>query len=246
MSNLRMILAIAASLAALPLASCGDNLGSPDAGRPDSTPPPPAPKVPRLGAQIDRMGRPAINTVLVGLRDAMDPANMKKDAYNMAADAAMWGAAPVAAGRSITAEIAANLGLLDVLDKGAAIPGTPGCYNQILYNGNVTGGGTPGPTSYNMLGGILADDMLYVDTSKTTCATYLSLELEVATAGQVLHTQCGGRTPTHDVIDVSYSLLISGLNGFTDPPGRLPRIGDGVAAHTDVSESSFPYFGAPH
>lgn len=248
MSNPRLVLTLSAALAALALASCGDNLGRPDA-RPngDSTIDNPPPKPPRLGMQIDRMGRPAINTALVGLRDATDPASMKKDAYNAAADPNMWSGAPVANGRSILAEIAANLPILDVLDKGnSAIPGTnppPGCSNQMLYNGNVAGGGTPGPTSYNTLGNILADDMLYVDTSKTTCTAYLALEFEVAS--QTPHTQCGGRTPKHDVIDVSYSLLISGLNGFTAPPGLLPRIGDGVDPHADVIDT-FPYFGAPH
>jgi len=245
MSNHRLVLALSTSLAVLALASCGDNLARPDA-RPnsDSTIDNPPPKAPRLGTQIDRMGRPAINAALIGLRDATASADMKKDAYNVAADPTMWSGAPVANGRSILAEVAANLAILDALDKGnATIPGTTGCANQALYNGNATGGGTPGPTSYNTLGGILADDMLYVDTAKTTCTAYLALEFEVA--NQTPHTQCGGRTPKHDVIDVSYSLLISGLNGFGQPPGLLPSISDGVDPHADITET-FPYFGAPH
>jgi hypothetical protein len=248
MTNLRLVLACSTSLAFLAVVSCGDNLAKPDA-RPgggdsmiDNTPP----KAPKLGMQIDRMGRPAINAALVGLLDTTDTAHMKKDAYNGYADPTMWAGAPVANGRSVTAEIAANLALLDSLDKGnAAIPGPTGCANQVLYNGNPIGGGTPGATSYNPLAGVLADDMLYVDTSKPTCDAYLSLEVEVATGGQIQHTQCGGRTPKHDVIDVSYSVLISGLSGFTAPPGLLPRLGDGVAAHTDITDT-FPYFGPPH
>jgi hypothetical protein len=245
-STPRVGLRISAALA-LPLAACGNDQAAPDAPQPDSTTRPPMPEPPALGAQIDRMGRPAINTVLVGFLDATTTASMKKDAYNTAADAAMWAGAPVMAGRSIAAEVAANLPLVDVLDKGSmAIPGMTGCHNQMLFNGNVTGGGTPGPTSYSSLAAILADDMLYVDTTKTTCTMYMSLEVEVASAAQLRHTQCGGRTPTHDVIDVSYSLLMAGLTGLTDPPGLRPRLGDGVGAHTDVSESSFPYFGPPH
>lgn len=237
-----------AALAALPLAACGKDQAAPDAAQPDSYVEPPVPPPPQLGAQLDRMGRPAIAAALVGLRDPIDIATTKQDAYNAASDPATWASAPVATGRSIAAELAANLALLDVLDKGnGAIVASPGCHNQILFNGNVTGGGSPVPASYETLAGFLANDMLYLDTALTTCASYLSLELEAATAGasQYRHTQCGGRTPTHDAIDVSYSLLFAGLGGFTDPPGLLPRIVDGVAPHTDTSDS-FPYFGSPH
>jgi hypothetical protein len=240
MSQLRCLSVLVLLLA---LAACGDNLVIPDA-RPIDMREDVIPPAPRLGMQIERMGRPAINTALVGLRDA-NP-TMKKDAYNAASDPAMWGAAQVGGGRSIVAEFAESLALLDVLDQGnQSIPGTPGCGNQVLYNGQPTGGGTPGATSYNTLATILADDMLYVDTTKTTCAAYLSLEVDVATGGAVPHSQCGGRTPTHDVIDVSFSALISGINGFTLPPALVPRISDGVPAHTDLSDTVFPYFGPP-
>jgi hypothetical protein len=200
--------------------------------------------------QIERMGRPAVSTALVGLRDPSDVATMKKDAYNVADNPNMWSAALIASGRSIRAEIAGNLGLLDVLDKGnPTIPGTgmnaPGCRNQMLFNGNPTGGGIAGPNSYNTLAGFFADDMLYVDTTKTTCNRYFALELEVGTAGAVIHTECGGRAPKHDVIDVSYSLLIAGLPGLTPQPNLLPRLGDGVTAHADITDT-FPYFGPPH
>jgi hypothetical protein len=246
---LASFLAFSTALAALPFAACGKDQAAPDAGQPDSYVEPPVPLPPQLGAQLDRMGRPAIAAALVGLRDPIDTASTKQDAYNAASDPATWASAPVAAGRSIADELAANLALLDLLDKGnGAIVASPGCHNQILFNGNVTGGGAPVPASYSTLAGFLADDMLYVDTTLATCASYLSLELEAATAGasQYRHSQCGGRTPKHDAIDVSYSLLFAGLGGFTDPPGLLPRIVDEVAPHTDISESSFPYFGSPH
>jgi hypothetical protein len=244
MSKLRLVLAFSSLFA---LAACGDNLTRPDARPKDGSDTDNNPPVPRLGTQIDRMGRPAINTALVGLSDVSDVAMMKKDAYNLGTDPNLWSMAPVANGRSTAVELAANLALLDVLDQGnVTILGTTGCKNQILYNGDPSGGGDPRVDSYSTLAGFLADDMLYVDTTKTTCSSYLSLEIEAATGGQIPHTQCGGRTPTHDVIDVSYSLLLAGLNGFTLPPALVPKISDGVAAHTDVSDTAFPYFGAPH
>jgi len=245
MRKLHSLLAPLPVLALLGPAACGDGRAHPDGQDPGDADQPGEP--PQLGKQIDRMGRPAINTLLDGLRDMTDVATLKKDAYNAVTDPAGWGMAPVVSGRSIAAELAANLALLDVLDQGnGTIPGPVGCKNQILYNGNPRGGGTTGSTSYDTLAGLLADDMLYVDTTKSTCNMYLSIEIDVGTAGQIQHMHCGGRAPTHDVIDVSYSLLIAGLNGFTVQPGLIPLISDGVAVHADVSDATFPFFGAPH
>ena len=103
-----------------------------------------------------------------------------------------------------------------------------------------------GPAAYGGLATVLADDELYVDTTKGSCNFYLSLEVEVATGGSVPHTQCGGRTLTIDVIDVSYSLLAAGLNGFDAANGFDPRIKDGAVVHTDVSNDNFPFLGTPH
>jgi hypothetical protein len=242
MSTTRFALA-----AFLALASCGDDPAVPDAPS-DGTAENPAP--PQLGAQIDRMGRPVISAALIGLADAPDVAAMKKDAYNTAADPAMWASAEVAGGRSIVAELAAKLAIIDVLDKGSnLIPGTgqnaPGCRNQLAYNGNPTGGGIAGPSSYNTLAGFLADDMLYVDTSKAMPDAYFSIELEVVTNGVVPHLQCSGRAPTYDAIDITLMALLAGRNGFTAPPGPQPRLGDGVTVHADLSDTVFPYFGPP-
>ncbi|MBL0215898.1 MAG: hypothetical protein IPQ07_18715 [Myxococcales bacterium] len=92
---------------------------------------------------------------------------------------------------------------------------------------------------------VLSDDQLYVDTTKLTCNFYLSLEVEVATGGGVAHTQCGGRTLAHDVIDTSYSLLAAGLGGFDAANSFAPRIHDNAPVHTDITDT-FPYLGAPH
>ncbi len=244
MSIPRYLLALATILAA---GSCGDNHTVPDATVPDARTDR-IPDPPRIGMQIERMGRPAINTALIGLRDIANTATMKKDIYNGLSEPSVWGSASIANGRSVVAELAGNLGILDILDKGnTSLPGNVGCGNQLLYNGNGGGGGgPPTATSYNAFAAILADDMLYVDTSKTTCSSYLALEFEAATGGVIMHTQCGGRAPTHDVIDASLSALIVGLNGFTTPPALLPLIKDEVSAHADLSDTEFPYFGAPH
>lgn len=236
---MRITCLIFASSTLITLTSCGDNLGGPDArpGDGDGI----IPAAPRLGMQIDRMGRPAVAAALIELRDG-DP-GPGRDAYNAASDPATWATTP-AAGRTIRDEIAANLAIFDVLDQGSTIPGTPGCGNQLHFNGNPSGGGTPAATSYHTLAGILSDDMLYVDTAKTTCDAYLALEIEVASGSTIMHSQCGGRTPKLDVIDVTYSALVAGIAGFTPPPALQPNIKDNVDAHADFTDT-FPYFGPP-
>lgn len=230
--------------------SCGDNLtreGTVDAPRVDAPiDAPNFPEAPALGAQIERMGRPAVNTALNSA--FITPAGeitAKKDAYNEATDPAMWPATLLATGRIVRDEFATNLGIIDVLDQGAfanTMGAGNGCGNAILYNGP-GGTATPMTTSYDFLGGFLALDMLFVDTGKMTCNNYLSVEFGVVTGS---HSQCGGRTPTHDVIDVSYSALAAGLQGFdlTDP-AIPPLVGDGVDPHADVDNDAFPFFGAP-
>lgn len=219
------------------LLSCGDNKTVPaDAAKDarENTAPP-------LGAQIDRLGRPAINTAL---NAALEPNATKKaaqkDAYNAAEDPAAWGTTEVATGVTVVQEFAKHAALFDIIDKGLGTVPANGCGNSALFTG------PPSPTSYTMLASVLADDQLYVDTTKSTCLLYLSLEVEVATGGAVMHSQCGGRTLSHDVGDVSYSLLGAGVAGFDATAGFAPRITDGAAKHGDVDDTTFPFLGAPH
>lgn len=238
------IILLAVSLSSL--LACGDNLkpnnGNGDGGNTDGGA---LPTAPTLGTQIDRMGRPAINTALnATFFDTADPAKAKKDAYNAADEASAWATTEVATGTTIVQEFSKNLAVFDIVDKGLPRP-TPepplaGCGNGALYTA------PPSATSYAQLASVLADDQLFVDSSKSACGFYLSLEVEAATAGTVIHTQCGGRTPSHDVIDVSYSLLAAGTNGFDVANGFAPRIGDGVGVHGDVDDATFPFLGAPH
>jgi hypothetical protein len=259
MTTRTMFTASALAITAL-LAACGDNKSRPDGGTSQDGPRPDAmcsdcPPAPALGTvQLDRMGRPAINTALNHtFSPGTSTADAAKDAYNADTNVAGWQTAYVT-------EFAKSLGILDVLDGGIQgnglcevgethlntpqdcgtdpITGTAmGCGNQILYTLPVTA------TSYNQLAGLLANDVLYLDTSRPVCSQYLAVELGVATS--VPHNTCGGRAPQYDVIDVTYSALAMGIKGFSEDGNLTPQFGDMVGPHTDYL-STFPYLGEPH
>jgi len=230
---------------ALALAGCGDNRLLPngvvhhDSGNPDAQnfPPPPT-----LGAQIDRAGRPLISTALIGVFAPAGAArNAMKDAYNHAADPAMWRTTPLQTNVSIEIELETNLAVFDVLDQRLQTNSgpLPGCGNALKYALPATVG-----LSYLAAADLFADDQLYVDTSKATCNAYFALELEYA--AQIPHTTCGGRTLTHDVIDVTYSVLAAGFSGLDRINANAPRITDGVSAHATITPDTFPYLGRPN
>lgn len=226
------------AVAAIASISCGDNKTTPDARIPDG---PPAdaycsdcPAAPTLGAQIDRMGRAAVSTALIRGFDPTAEAQQVKADYNKNDNVMAW------FDPANIAEFAKNLALVDVLDKTA---NGGGCGNQAFYNGNPTGGGDPAADSYTTLAGVLANDRLFLDTEKTTCAFYLAVEFGVATGN---YTTCGGRAPQYDVVDFSYSMLAAGVGGFTVTPQSItPKVTDGVAPHEDYLDE-FPYLGDPH
>lgn len=186
-----------------------DSGGGGDSGGGDAGPPAP----PTLGAQIDRFGRPTINTALNHTFDLNTAAKgAAKDAYNQDKGVSGWPAA-------YTGELAANLGILDSLDNN--------CGNQF---------GFALANSYAGLGGLLADDKLYVDTSQATCsgtAGYLAVEVSALVTHSA--TDCGGRTPDADVVLRTYSAA-SGATGFDD----------GVAAPASPASTTFPYLADPH
>jgi hypothetical protein len=245
-----------AATTALVATACGDDKKQPDA--PVSIDSPPidarnAPPQPHLGTQIDRMGRPAINTALNHAFDTnATTRTAAKDTYNADPSPSNW---PT----MYTPDFAKSLAVLDSLDKGL-LPTTTttgnACGNQVLYN-NMPGGqvGTPvkcfnagtyqATCSYNTLAGLLADDQLYLDTTKTRCKAYLAVEFKAISPANP-QQDCGGRAPDNDVMDTSYSVLAAGILGFdltADPP--TPKFGDTVPAHTDYA-TDFPFFGAPH
>lgn len=202
----------------------------------------PIPTPPALGAQLDRMGRPLIGTALIGVfAPAQDQAAMR-DAYNRAPDPVAWPTTMIATGATIQAEMEHNLAVFDAFDIGTTITNAR-CGNAVVYQPPAS------PSSYRETAKLFADDELFVDTAFTSCPIYLALEMQYATpgVGTKPHITCGGRTPSHDVIDLTYSMLAAGRSGV-DPTTSdgAPALHDGVAAHTDIKESAFPFLGPPH
>jgi len=196
-----------------------------DGGDADAGPPPP----PTLGAQIDRFGRPAINTALNHTFDTSAAKGPAKDAYNADSDAGAWGA-------EYTPQFALNLAIYDSLDTGGFTDGGGGCGNQFLAQDDA------GAARYHALAGVLANDKMWIYTGSTTCTQYLGVELVATGAippnpdgGAV--DQCGGRTLGEDVIDETYSVVASGmLSGVSDGIGAVASKTDGTA---------FPYLSDP-
>lgn len=152
----------------------------------DMSPPP-------LGTRIlDRVGRAAVNTALIGVIAPRGEKDAAQQQYNVTPREGWSGHA---------GEIAANLAVYDALD------GT--CGNQLLAGPDAV------PGRYDVLAGVLADDRLFLNTSYGACSQYLAVELA---ATQIAPNQdCGGRTPRYDVIDVTYSALAAGaVSGVPD------------------------------
>jgi len=152
-----------------------------------------APQRPLIGTQIDRAGRPAINTALNntfnGDKASKDAA---KDAYAKATQSQWIG---------YMNDFMASLAILDSLDTV--------CGNQLISDA--------ASVRYAALAGVLVDDQLYVNSNSGECGTYLGLEAEVVGAVPAGAGGCGGRTPADDVIERSYSVLAAGtLTGIDD------------------------------
>jgi hypothetical protein len=174
--------------------------------------------VPVIGAQIDRFGRPAINTALNhAFSTDMGATDAAKDAWNKDDNAANWA-------MTFGGEVAGNLGILDSLDTI--------CGNQPLATPDpVT------PTRYAGLAGALADDRLWVNAADgVMCSTYLAVEANATML--LVNEDCGGRMLSYDVIDQSYSILAAGdLTG---------SVGDGIEPDADTGGEMFPYLADPH
>ena len=160
------------------------------------------PTPPVLGAQIDRMGRPAIATALISSFNETGK-GAAKDAYNANAVPSTW----------VTAykdEMARNLAILDSLDAN--------CGNQLFVS--LT-------TGYVTLAGVLADDRLWLKSDATTCTQYLAVEANAT--GALANTDCGGRKTNYEVMKTTYSVVaIGAFSGVTD--GVTPLAKSSVAA----------------
>lgn len=214
--------------------------------------PPMFPPAPELGAQIDRMGRPAINTALNGAFVQYDAAGdpvaadtaargMLQDGYNEDQTEADWADTygPMFMG---------NLAVIDSLDTGLNLGAGPltnaqACTNQA---GHPTPGDLDDPANYGTLGGLaLPDDRIYVNAAATGCdasaidsavnPTNGFLGVEIATL-IAMPAGCGGRRPIDDVIGITYSLLTIGLPAGFD---------DGIVARPGQHPETFPYLADP-
>ena len=224
------------SALALSLAGCegepGPGQQGPDAmPAPDAGGAPPMPPMPALGGQIDRVGRPLVTTMLV---EAFEPdegeRNQGRDAYNGDDEPATWQA-------DWTDEIRTSLAILDSLDS-AGEDNEFGCTNPLAELGT---GEDPEALRYRGLAEILADDRLYLNAVACVDGGYLGVENQVAFADGDAVTACGGRRPTDDVVDITYTTLIAG-------PGAV-AISDTLAAddgEIGASNTAFPFLGEPH
>ena len=181
----------------------------------------PFPAPPTIGAQIDRLGRAGVNTALTDPFDTLGGLNPPvtvdgaKDAYNSAADPFKWDIL-------FHTWIRGNLAILDGLD---GICGNQAGANMAKKDAS----------RYDLLATALSDDELYVNTASGTCGQYLGVEL--AALG-IVNTDCGGRTPLENTIDLTYSLLATGMpsgvsNGILKADGNAPPM-----------PLAFPFLGA--
>lgn len=193
-----------------------DTAADPDTAEPDdaadSTPGTPA--MPVLGAQLDRAGRPLVKELLF---HAFDPyaagRDAARDGWDRNGDPASWTA--------YASELVQGLSVFDSIDTV--------CGNQWAADTAQVA-----PSRYSALASLLADDRLVVDTAAESCGVYMAVELNaVGTATP----DCGGRRLDVDVVDATYTLLITG--------GLDSSVGDGVAAGAEAAGTTFPYLAPP-
>jgi hypothetical protein len=159
------------AIAAVALLGCGDNKQVTDAGPRDSTADAycsNCPAAPTIGAQIDRMGRPAVNTALNHGFDVTAASEPAKKAYNEDSSRANWG--------TNVPEFMVNLAIVDVLDTGV-------CGNGICETGeqNAAGTGqcTVDCTTAGQVGGVCGNASCEIGETNTNCAA------DCPTVGQI-------------------------------------------------------------
>jgi hypothetical protein len=210
------------------------------------------PAVPELGDQLERMGRPAINTATIDtflfLTDQGSPApsnstvrNESEDSYN-AVDAFT----PEAAGFITTQAL--QLTVLDSLDGV--------CGNQPLWGFNAEAGtcddsATGDPlVCYGTLATVLNNDALFVKTNaEGSCAIYLGVEADTAALlgsdALPANDDCGGRRPIDDVIRTTYSVVAGVLDAEGETLEDIFGFDDQIDAPDDLHPAEFPYFAPP-
>jgi hypothetical protein len=166
------------------------------------------------------MGRPAINTALDHTFDTnATTKGAAKDAYNADKAQSNWS--------TYVGQFEANLAIYDGLDT---------------VCGNQAGFGALGNANYATLATVLSNDVLWVNTTSTTCQQYLGVEF--AALG-VSNTDCGGRTLAENVIDLTFNAVAGTLtpSGLPANPGPVTN---GIKAPASAPSSTFPYLAVPH
>jgi hypothetical protein len=163
-----------------------------------------APPPPTLGEQIDRMGRPGVTTALLDPVNLNDEKDQLQNQYNADRDSDQWLF-------TYRPRFATTMALFDGLDGI--------CGNSLLRRG---GDAFATPARYDNIAISFAYDALFLDTGKGNCGgpfSYFAVERGVNAFPTAAVNDCGGRPPTVDVIDATYTALIQG-RGFTTPDGR--------------------------
>jgi hypothetical protein len=138
--------------------------------------------------QLDRMGRPLTTNALLATLGPSEVANDLKERYNLQTPATAEPFIP---------EIEKGLALYDGFDGI--------CGNQWLAEPTATTG------RYRQLARLLADDRLWVNSASGRCQEFFAVELNAKT------TDCGGRSPLADAVDVYRAVLVNGsTTGFED------------------------------
>lgn len=233
---MKKTLAIVLPFLAFAAIGCGDDTQSnpmPDGPPPDSSQNPDGlPAAPTLGAQIDRMGRPGINTALSdplwnnstpNIATTLAAHEHVQDLYNQEANPANWAAIMLTSTDTTVRAFARYLAIYDGLDRM--------CGNQLGYMTTATDF-----HAYVPLATVIADDQLYVDTTHGTCTLFLGVE---ANGLGMANTDCGGRAPSYNVIDVIYNVIAGTAQG---------TVSNGITANSGsaATDMAFPWLGAPN
>lgn len=190
----------------------------------------------KLGDQIDRMGRPAINTALNNTFTDDSTRGAAEDNYNQTSNSD---------GAKFKSVMAAHFAIYDSLVNENG-DGDLGCGDNAVSNrASATPGDglATGDSRYDFLSTVFSDDQIYINASSSggsqagECQQYLAAELTVIGVSG-LENDCGGRTPLYDVIETTYSAVAAGSTTGVD---------DGVTSDSRThSVTVFPFLATPN
>lgn len=177
------------------------------------------PVPPFLGQQLDRVGRPGVNRLL------LNPFNLAgitttQDTYNAASDARN-------AFEPFYTDIARNLAVWDGFNNPPTTAQGGQCGDQAMA--------APAPAAagrYDNLARTFARDYLILDSTQRTCARFMALELGAT-------NDCGGRDPKVNAVDAMLNILQGGST--TTTPATI-QMSTGVTSDPDGAPvANFPF-----